>query len=148
MISACLLGYNDVAGSPVTWLIKGMGKLGRQLVCGAATLALCGCGAFKTTVDDSAVGEANGADSISDLPEPFIPDPADIRTPGGGPLGTDSAQPDVGSIGADDLVSLFLDTLILDLINPAGPAQSFTFLERLCLAGDEPDFVCRQLYGQ
>ena len=125
-----------------------MGKLKRQLVWGATALALCGCGAFRTPVDNSAVGEANGADSQSDLPEPFIPDPADVRTPGGSPLGTESAQADLGSISADDLVSLFLDTLILDLINPAGPAESFTFLERLCLAGDEPDFVCRQLYGQ
>ncbi len=109
---------------------------------------LCSCGAIPTTIDDNTVGEAQGADSQTDVPEPFIPEPADIRTPGGSPTATDSAQADAESIGADDLVSLLLDTLILDLINPAGPALSLTFLERLCLAGDEPDFVCRQLYGQ
>ena len=56
-------------------------------------------------------------------------------------------QDDGAGVGADVLASLFLDTLVLDLIDPTGPARSSTYLERLCLALDEPDFVCRQLYG-
>ena len=56
-------------------------------------------------------------------------------------------QPD--DFGFDIGLSLLLDGLLLELLSPIGPRlpDSFTYLERLCLAGDEPDFYCRQRYG-
>lgn len=124
-----------------------MRKIGRHLVWGAAALALCGCGAFRATVDDSTIDDGQNVNAQPGEPEPFIPDPATIRTPGGSSMGMESREVDADGVGVDVLVSAFLDALFLDLINPAGPAQSFTYLERLCLEGDEPDLVCRQLYG-
>lgn len=55
-----------------------------------------------------------------------------------------------GDFGLDIGLSLLLDGLILELLSPIGPRldDSLTFLERLCLAGDDPDFFCRQRYGR
>lgn len=53
-----------------------------------------------------------------------------------------------GSDEASTLTSLWLDLLVLESLEPSGPALDFTFLERLCLAGDDPDFFCHQRFGQ
>ena len=57
----------------------------------------------------------------------------------------------LASLGSDEasaLTSLWLDQLVLESLEPSGPALNLTFLERLCLAGDDPDFFCHQRYGQ
>ena len=57
----------------------------------------------------------------------------------------------LASLGSDEasaLTSLWVDLLVLESLEPSGPALDFTFLERLCLAGDDPDFFCHQRYGQ
>ena len=54
----------------------------------------------------------------------------------------------LGSNDASDLTSLWLDLLVLETLDPAGPALDLTYLERLCLAGDDPDFICHQRFGQ
>lgn len=54
----------------------------------------------------------------------------------------------LGSNDASDLTSLWLDLLVLETLDPSGPALDLTYLERLCLAGDDPDFFCYQRYGQ
>ncbi len=74
-----------------------------------------------------AVGLIEGA-----TPTPF--DPVGLASP--------------GSDEAAALTSLWLDLLILESLEPSGPALDFTFLERLCLAGDDPDFFCHQRFGQ
>ncbi len=48
-----------------------------------------------------------------------------------------------------NVISVLLDSLLLELLTPSGPQLdgSFTYLERLCLQGDDPDFFCRQRFG-
>lgn len=49
-----------------------------------------------------------------------------------------------------DVLGVLLDALLVELLAPVGPRldDSMTFLERLCLGGDDPDFVCRQRFGR
>ncbi len=56
----------------------------------------------------------------------------------------------VGDNYVDDLLSLYLEILTINLLTPAPPAEitSVTTLELLCRDTDIPDFVCRQRYGQ
>ncbi len=55
-----------------------------------------------------------------------------------------------GESGSVDVLGVLLDALLVELLAPAGPRldDSMTFLERLCLGGDDPDFFCRQRYGR
>lgn len=46
-----------------------------------------------------------------------------------------------------DLLSVFVDDLLLDLLQPSNPHHEISFLEQLCRDSDIPDFRCRQLYG-
>lgn len=47
------------------------------------------------------------------------------------------------------LLSQFFDNLLIDALTPAGTgSSSMTFLERLCIAGGDPEFLCRQRYGR
>lgn len=128
-----------------------MGRSVCHFALAANLVAVCGCGAVATSVDPHpGAGDAVTDASSDDQAQATPIDPASIRTPveetalsGTSPVGVG-----VGAIDESILVSLFLDRLLLDLINPTGPLESFTFLERLCLEGDDPDFVCRQLYGR
>ena len=85
-------------------------------------------------------------------------DPADVIAIGG-PFGENNFVFDMQLSGSfalsrvepadlPELLSLFLDALILETLDPAGPALELTFLEQLCLEGGDPDFVCRQRFGQ
>lgn len=47
-----------------------------------------------------------------------------------------------------DVLSLFVDDLILESAPPADRSNDLPFLERLCRETDLPDFRCRQLYGE
>ena len=47
----------------------------------------------------------------------------------------------------DDLLSLAVDDLVLDLIAPTSSADTFTHLELLCRDLGLPDYYCRQRYG-
>lgn len=46
-----------------------------------------------------------------------------------------------------DLLSSFVDGLLLDMLQPSIPQSNLSFLEQLCRDSDIPDFRCRQLYG-
>lgn len=46
------------------------------------------------------------------------------------------------------LLALLLDDLALGLVSPLPSGAGLTFLERLCRQGDEPDFRCRQRFGE
>lgn len=45
-----------------------------------------------------------------------------------------------------ELLSLHFDNLLIDSLSATG--SSMTFLERLCIAGGDPEFLCRQRYGR
>jgi len=47
-----------------------------------------------------------------------------------------------------DVLSLFLDDLILEHVPPANSSNDLPYLERLCRETDLPDFRCRQRYGE
>lgn len=55
-----------------------------------------------------------------------------------------------GESSSADVLGVLLDALLVDLLAPAGPYldDSMTFLERLCLEGDDPDSFCRRRYGR
>ena len=46
-----------------------------------------------------------------------------------------------------ELLSLHFDNLLIDSLSTTG-SSSMTFLERLCIAGGDPEFLCRQRYGR
>ena len=52
--------------------------------------------------------------------------------------------------GSVDILGVLLNALLVDLLAPSGPRlnDSMTFLERLCLEGDEPDSFCRQRFSR
>lgn len=46
-----------------------------------------------------------------------------------------------------ELLSLHFDNLLIDSLSTTG-SSSMTFLERLCIAGGDPEFLCRRRYGR
>lgn len=60
--------------------------------------------------------------------------------------------PLLDQVGPDVLLELFIDGLSFGILpadqpDPVGPS-GFTQLERQCIAQGEPEFICRQRYGQ
>lgn len=112
--------------------------------------------ASTTLAGQAPVVAGNGGLGLND------PTPPDSRLlappPAGGAVGllegatlTPFDPIGLASLGSDEasaLTSLWLDLLVLESLEPSGPALDFTFLERLCLAGDDPDFFCHQRFGQ
>lgn len=91
----------------------------------------------------------NEPDQSNDLPDAVgsaEPVPAAEASP---PVLVSIAPPPQETQAVSDLLALWLDQLALDLLSPTGPRldDSLSFLERLCRAGDDPDFVCRGRYG-
>ena len=140
-----------------------MTQVRRDFAFTAALLIFGGCGAHSFVVDEYADDTPSSAaapvDRSSATPAPTntpSPIPPRVTSPPSESLDFTSQVfdrprfPLFEPADAADLVSLFLDYLILDLVSPAGRgglADDYTYLERLCLEGDEPDFVCRQRYG-
>ncbi len=58
-------------------------------------------------------------------------------------------QANAGPAEFPDLLSFILDSLLLDLLDPTRPRldETITYLERLCLEGDDPETFCRRRYG-
>ncbi len=88
--------------------------------------------------------EATGADTSSSS---TLNNGAVLADPVAQPPGFEPAI--MGLADLDVLPSLFIDNLLLDLLDPIGPQldESLTFLERLCLEGDDPDSFRRQQFG-
>ncbi len=140
-----------------------MAQFRRDFAFAAALMIFGGCGAHSLVVDeyadDTPFSAAAPVDTPSAIPAPTLaPSPISppLTSPPSESLDSTSQVfdrpgfPLFEPADAPDLVSLFLDYLILDLVSPAGRgglADDYTYLELLCLEGDDPDFVCRQLYG-
>ncbi len=137
-------------------------------------LAVCGCGTVPTAGpacpdrEDcfNPPLEADPAERLGDSPAVMtVPVPAPVSPPSAGQepssglaVNTDTFElspldpfllglPPLPGVDGSDLIALFLDELLLDLLAPSGSGGSLTFLERLCRRTGEPDFVCRQRYG-
>lgn len=52
--------------------------------------------------------------------------------------------------GSVELLGALLDALLVELLAPSGPRllDSMTYLERLCLEGDDTDTFCRQRFSR
>jgi hypothetical protein len=107
---------------------------------------LTGCGLDVPIVPTNEPADGSSSELAT---TPVAPPPVPAQPPLQGPTPFDPAG--LASFdfdNADLLGSLFADQLALDLLMPSGPALDYTFLERLCLEGDEPDFYCHQRYGR
>ncbi len=95
----------------------------------------------EPVLSDSSIVSSPGFDALSSNAG-FV-DPFELTSPLFDPLGFSP----FGLNDVPDLVSLFVDGIILGQLTPSGPALNLTFLERLCLEGDTPDSFCRQRFG-
>ncbi len=85
----------------------------------------------------------------SDLPFDFSSSEFDTSLSSGDSLNLFPLSPEYDATFPDSLPFL-LDSMILDLLDPIGPALpdgNTPFLERLCIALGEQDYVCRRRYG-
>ncbi len=152
-----------------------MTRVQRGIAFAAAFLIFSGCGAHTLVEDASAVDAPDSTDATLDAPaetsssssaptetqtEPTaptsLPTPLPVTTPPPSsvnlivPLFDPFGFPLLGFTDTPDLLSMFSDFLILDLVNPPGRGglvDNYTYLELLCLEGNDPDFVCRERYG-
>lgn len=114
------------------------------VVLSLSSLAGCGFDAAVLPTDEPADGSSSELATV-----PVAPTPVPAQPPLSGQTAFDPAG--IGSFDFDsaDLLTLLLaDQFALDLIAPSGPALDYTFLERLCLEGEDPDFYCHQRYGR
>ena len=103
-----------------------------------------------------------GSSVVWTLVEPSASVPADWAplTLGTSGLASPAFDPlDLGLFGPEDvsaLLSLYVDSLALDLIDPLAPSDhldlitpinNVTYLEQVCRDTGRPDHVCRRLYG-
>lgn len=70
-------------------------------------------------------------------------DPLFLLFPGSDPFAFSIFEPS----DSPELFSLLADILVLDLLSPTQSDGEFTFLELLCIDTGQPEFVCRQRYG-
>jgi hypothetical protein len=154
-----------------------MTRVQRGIAFAAAFLIFGGCGAHTLVEDGSAVDASDSTEApISAPPETPTstptqtpPETVTATQPGTGspiplpvttppsdsvslivPLFDPFGFPLLGLTDTPDLLSMFSDFLILDLVNPPGRGglvDNYTYLELLCLEGNDPDFVCRERYG-
>jgi len=149
------------------WEGRKMTRVQRGIAFAAALLLFGGCGAQTFVEDASAVDAPDSTDapaetstSLETQTEPTVPTslptPLPVSTPPPSsvnlivPLFDPFGFPLLGFTDTPDLLSMFSDFLILDLVNPPGRGglvDDYTYLELLCLEGDDPDFVCRDRYG-
>ena len=119
--------------------------------------------AADSSASDSTTNElddeesSEGADNSSEWPDgtpidtgPGQPTPVDPPTVD--PLTLPALDPLVNSAlfapsFLDDLLSLWADGQVLDLLGPGGAPGDFTYLELLCRDLDLPEPYCRRLYG-
>ena len=142
------MGTHSVSFSAATRrLTNRFFALGLAWLGGCGALPLAGPATFDQATDSPRVEDTGLAVA------PVGQFPADDDQPFNPPRPTFPFDPllfpFLGPDDVADLLSLFLDDLLLDLLNPVGPQlnDTLSFLERLCLEGDDPDFVCRQRFG-
>lgn len=136
-------------------LMAGM-LAGCGIVPGSVPLACTepdGCDDVVEFSDDEATNASLSGPTDSRLVfAPIVPSP--VLVP---PIMPSGENGDVFSLlfGSLLLDSLLLDWLLLDSLTPVlTPAQatslinSETFLERMCLEGDDPDFFCHSRFGR
>ena len=105
----------------------GLGDAGSMSAEGGVTISA----AFAADTDDSIFGQSTDEDSQSAI-RPAL-DPFEFEQ--------------LSASDVDLLLSLFVDDLVLDLVTPADLNNDLSLLERLCRAGETPDFRCRQRFG-
>ena len=120
-----------------------------RLLC-LSLILTAGCGSYRSVESDTA--DADQDESIQDEtmvdtstahPPDSAVDPEQVS-----PIQWDGSY--AGDNYVDDILSLYLEIITINLLTPAPPAEitSVTRLELLCRDTDIPDFVCRQRYGQ
>ena len=97
------------------------------------------------TGDSSEGPDDTPIDTGPEQPTPVDPPTLDPGTPPVLDPLVDSALLDPSFL--DDLLALWADGLILDLLGPSGAPDDFTYLELLCRDLDLPESYCRRLYG-
>ena len=142
-----------------------------QLVVGVALLALGGCGTWlradiddapeaegaPTASDNSGLAAESGSDGPPPDANPASPVDASVPSPGTHDPSADLSDPGVfDPESADELLSAYLDSLLLDLLDPSGttgpfgsqpPFYEFTYLEQICRDEGLSDSFCRSRYG-
>ena len=155
-----------------------MGKAGCHLALGTALLLLAGCGAYSHSGDERAEDTIRADDAQiitlenADMLDPAAPATTDGSSPNPAPPSADAAPGDsrdfiaptldpldLGPFAPEDapeLLSLYMDVLLLDLLDPAAATDDFdsappyydvTYLEQLCRDRGYPDHACQSLYG-
>ncbi len=121
------------------------------------------CLGDSSAVDPAAFVPPDAAVAWPPAPDPMLlvgpgADPATFEPPPLTPVGLDplvltllALDPFAFAIfepaDAPELLSLFMDNLALDLVSRIPSRSTFTFLELLCIETGQPEFVCRQRYG-
>lgn len=126
----------------------------RWVACIAVICAAgCGLGLDRTTTSPGGTTEFAPSETNPDAVPPAPPtSQAAIPFAYADPAAPSVALPALftGESDSVDVLGVLLDALLVDLLAPAGPRlnDSMTFLERLCLGGDDPDSFCRRRYGR
>ncbi len=137
----------------------------RRTILGTVLLLMGGCGAdsFLAASDPSLTGGARTPSANFGEPDPTAPG----IDPGSPSLGRPTRDlrfqiPERGSdatpildsllfwafdLGDPQLLSLFADSLALDILSPAPSRGGFTYLELVCIDSGQPEHVCRRRYG-
>jgi len=133
----------------------------RSIALTTAVATIVGCGTYLTSLDVPSASD-HQAPTTGDQPEPTdatgTPEPAVVPAPpppAPTPSEPETATPppiDLGFPLSDialfpDYLSLFVDGLVLDLLQPTVPTGGVSHLEQLCRDSGIPDHRCRQLYG-
>lgn len=98
-------------------------------------------------------GDASRADATSaDTAAPDAHVPVVVQAPIETSVPVSPPQTESGFPWSDpallpDYLSLFVDGLLLDELQPSVPSSGFTYLELLCRDTGIPEHRCRQLYG-
>ena len=148
----CYAGTREIVMVPRMFA---KGRVVKRWVAGIAVICTAGCG-LGAGITPTSPGVTTEF-ALSETGPDALP-PAPPTAQAAIPFAyADPAAPSVpfsalmtGESGSVDVLGVLLDALLVELLAPAGPRldDSMTFLERLCLGGDDPDFFCRQRYGR
>ena len=152
------------------WFFETRGKAGRMRssryrpISALLLLTFAGCGTIPAEpevlqgADPQELMTAPQQDRVGSADGVVVDAPANTQLPASDQALTDSSSPvppspnDLGFPLSDmalfpELLSSFVDGLLLDILQPSVPQSGPSFLEQLCRDSDIPDFRCRQLYA-
>ncbi len=121
------------------------------------TRSASGSSAFDTPDGNAQTASESILADSEDSAQPSAVEPIPVALAGGANFTTFATDPtfldpfhfsEDAFINSSFFLSLLLDDVLLGLLDPSGPSLEMSFLERLCREGDDPDFVCRDRYGQ